>query len=89
MTDHIEFLENILKNLKSGKTLEHHKLNALDEFIFKFHNPSDFLSNDKLHSDKDFISFALACWYFYQIIIKNSQSIKDNSNTAVSKNNIT
>lgn len=88
MTDHIVFLENILKDLKSENILEHHKLNALDEFIFKFDNPPDFLSNDKLHSDKDFISFALACWYFYQIIIKNSQPMKDNSEIAVSDNNI-
>jgi len=79
MSNRVEFLEKILEDLKSSNILEDHKLNTIDEFIFKFDNPPDFLSNDKLHSDKDFISFAMACWYFYQIIIKNQEPLQYNS----------
>jgi hypothetical protein len=94
MSNRIEFLEKIVEDLKSDNILEAHKLKTIDEFIFKFDNPPDFLSNDKLYSDKDFISFLLSCWYFYQIIIKNSQPLKDNSETVddnitTNENNIT
>lgn len=74
MTDRIEFLENVLEDLKSDKITEAYKLKAIDEFTFKFDNPPDLLTTEKLYSDKDFLTFLLSCWYFYQIILKTADN---------------
>ena len=89
MSNRVKFLEKLLEDLKSDNDLDDYKSKTLDEFIFKFDNPPDFLNSEKLYSDKDFLSFLISCWFFYQIIIKNGQTNLDNKEVSEqSKNTI-